>query len=294
MAKKRPLRNPSTTGKTKVDQIIDRFKTHPVLAWVVVAVVVVAALDPVLNVFDRIRTAVNNESSSLKPAEGEQVDVSRIAQSLVEASQQLALMREELSNRENAFRAEQIRSDVALLEGRKDELAATIDAMQAENINMAERLADIRAELAKAEDGIQRAAAPAPSPEERQTLTQAQRNVATLQAETNKSEQLRSAQTNRLSVIREQILPSEVSKRLYVGNLPFTTNETDLIELFGRIGKVDSLNLVRDRETGRVRGFAFVEMANDALARQAIEQLDGQDFGGRRLTVNKATPSHGN
>jgi hypothetical protein len=288
------LRNPSTTGKTKVDQIIDRFKTHPVLAWVVVAVVVVAALDPVLNVFDRIRTAVNNESSSLKPAEGEQVDVSRIAQSLVEASQQLALMREELSNRENAFRAEQTRSEVALLEARKDELAATIDAMQAENINMAERLADIRAELAKAEDGIQRAAAPAASPEERQTLTKAQRNVATLQAETNKSEQLRSAQTNRLSVIREQILPSEVSKRLYVGNLPFTTNETDLIELLGRIGKVDSLNLVRDRETGRVRGFAFVEMANDAAARQAIEQLDGQDFGGRQLTVNKATPSHGN
>ena len=119
---------------------------------------------------------------------------------------QVRAAKAELEASQNIFRAEQTQSELALLERRKEELATTIDAMQAENIKMTERLANIRTELAKAEDGIQRAAVNATSPEARQTLTEAQRSVATLQAETSESEQLRSAQTNRLGEIRERDL----------------------------------------------------------------------------------------
>jgi cold-inducible RNA-binding protein len=76
---------------------------------------------------------------------------------------------------------------------------------------------------------------------------------------------------------------------IYVGNLPFTTKNSDLEELFGPYGEVESAAVITDRETGRSRGFGFVEMADDA-ATKAIQELDGSDFGGRSLTVNQARP----
>jgi RNA recognition motif-containing protein len=79
-----------------------------------------------------------------------------------------------------------------------------------------------------------------------------------------------------------------MSKKLYVGNLPFTSTEDELRELFGRHGTVDSVNVITDRETGRPRGFAFVEMAEPSAATDAIRALDGTQFGGRSLKVNEA------
>ena len=77
---------------------------------------------------------------------------------------------------------------------------------------------------------------------------------------------------------------------IYVGNLPFSSTEGDLEELFGRYGQVDSAAVISDRDTGRSRGFGFVEMANDDEARRAIEELDGSDLNGRNLRVNEARP----
>ena len=81
-----------------------------------------------------------------------------------------------------------------------------------------------------------------------------------------------------------------MGRKLYVGNLPYSTSETELQELFGRAGAVDSVNVVRDMATGRARGFAFVEMASDDDAQKAITQLNGHDLEGRALTVNEARP----
>ncbi len=81
-----------------------------------------------------------------------------------------------------------------------------------------------------------------------------------------------------------------MGRRLYVGNLPYETGEQDLQELFGRIGSVESVNVMRDQATGRARGFAFVEMGTDEGARQAVEQLHESQFGSRTLTVNEARP----
>lgn len=81
-----------------------------------------------------------------------------------------------------------------------------------------------------------------------------------------------------------------MGRRLYVGNLPYDTNETDLRELFGGVGTVESVNVMVDRDTGRARGFAFVEMASDADAQNAIAQLNDRPFGGRNLAVNEARP----
>jgi cold-inducible RNA-binding protein len=78
--------------------------------------------------------------------------------------------------------------------------------------------------------------------------------------------------------------------RIYVGNLSFNTDESQLEQLFGSLGQVASARLVRDHETGRSRGFAFVEMANDDEGRAACNALDQQEFEGRRLTVNEARP----
>ncbi len=78
--------------------------------------------------------------------------------------------------------------------------------------------------------------------------------------------------------------------RIYVGNLSFGTEEPQLEQLFGQLGTVESVHLVRDHATGRSRGFGFVEMPDDAQARAACEQLDQQEFEGRRLTVNEARP----
>ena len=81
-----------------------------------------------------------------------------------------------------------------------------------------------------------------------------------------------------------------MSTKLYVGNLPYQTNESDLQALFENAGAVASVNIVRDRATGQARGFAFVEMADADGAQKAINELDRQDFGGRNLTVNEAKP----
>lgn len=81
-----------------------------------------------------------------------------------------------------------------------------------------------------------------------------------------------------------------MGRRLYVGNLPYDATETDLRTLFADTGTVESVNVMVDRETGRARGFAFVEMASDEDAQNAITQLNDRPFGGRNLAVNEARP----
>jgi RNA recognition motif-containing protein len=80
-----------------------------------------------------------------------------------------------------------------------------------------------------------------------------------------------------------------MSKKMYVGNLPFSSTEEDLRNLFANYGEVQSANLIIDRETGRSRGFGFVEMSEDD-ANTAMEALNGNDFQGRNLKVNEARP----
>jgi RNA recognition motif-containing protein len=77
---------------------------------------------------------------------------------------------------------------------------------------------------------------------------------------------------------------------IYIGNLPFTTTEADLNQLFSQFGNIAKVSLIADRETGRSRGFGFVEMPDDAQGKTAIEALNGKEFGGRYLTVNEARP----
>jgi cold-inducible RNA-binding protein len=81
-----------------------------------------------------------------------------------------------------------------------------------------------------------------------------------------------------------------MGRKLYVGNLPYEVGETELQELFGRAGSVESVNVMRDQMTGRARGFAFVEMSTDEEAQNAISTLNGTQVGGRSLTVNEARP----
>ena len=81
-----------------------------------------------------------------------------------------------------------------------------------------------------------------------------------------------------------------MSSKLYVGNLSFDTGEAELQELFGSQGEVVSASLITDRDTGRSRGFAFVEMAKEEDAQNAIQNLDGRDLQGRNLKVNMAKP----
>jgi RNA recognition motif-containing protein len=78
--------------------------------------------------------------------------------------------------------------------------------------------------------------------------------------------------------------------KLYVGNLSFNTSNQDLNDLFGAIGTVESANIIEDRETGRSRGFGFVEMASQAEGENAIAQLNGKEVDGRELKVNEAKP----
>ena len=80
-----------------------------------------------------------------------------------------------------------------------------------------------------------------------------------------------------------------MSKKIYVGNIPFTVTETQVREMFEEYGTVDSLAWITDRDTGRFRGFAFVEM-EDAAAVSAINGLNGQDVDGRPLKVDEAKP----
>lgn len=81
-----------------------------------------------------------------------------------------------------------------------------------------------------------------------------------------------------------------MAARLFVGNLPFSATETDLQDLFAQAGAVIAINLMQDRETGRSRGFAFVEMSSPTEASKAITMFHEKDFQGRPLTVNEARP----
>jgi len=79
-------------------------------------------------------------------------------------------------------------------------------------------------------------------------------------------------------------------KNLFVGNLPFTATEDELRGLFSAFGEVQQVRIMTDRDTGRSRGFAFVEMPDDEAAAKAINDLNGKDFNGRPLTINEARP----
>jgi len=81
-----------------------------------------------------------------------------------------------------------------------------------------------------------------------------------------------------------------MGKRIYVGNLSFNTSSSDLEQMFGAHGTVTSAQVIADRETGRSKGFGFVEMGSDAEAQAAISALNGQENDGRALTVNEAKP----
>src|SRR4028118_944592 len=81
-----------------------------------------------------------------------------------------------------------------------------------------------------------------------------------------------------------------MSMKLYVGNLSFQTSSEDLQQLFAQAGTVESASVVEDRETGRSRGFGFVEMSSNEEGQKAIEQFNGKEFNGRNLTVNEARP----
>jgi RNA recognition motif-containing protein len=81
-----------------------------------------------------------------------------------------------------------------------------------------------------------------------------------------------------------------MSKKLYIGNLPYSVTETSLRELFAQVGEVSSVSIITDRDSGQPRGFAFVEMTSDAAAQQAISQINGKAMGDRTITVAEARP----
>lgn len=81
-----------------------------------------------------------------------------------------------------------------------------------------------------------------------------------------------------------------MGKKLYVGNLPYTTDDAALESQFAAFGKVESARVITDRDTGRSKGFGFVEMSSDEEANSAIEKLNGTPMGGRNLTVSEARP----
>jgi len=83
---------------------------------------------------------------------------------------------------------------------------------------------------------------------------------------------------------------TQMGKKLYIGNLPYSVTETALRELFTQAGEVSSVSIITDRDTGQPRGFAFVEMASDAAAAQAISQINGKSLGERSITVAEARP----
>ncbi len=85
----------------------------------------------------------------------------------------------------------------------------------------------------------------------------------------------------------------QLGSKLYVGNLPFSVTEDELREIFERHGKVQSVNVIMDRETGRPRGFGFIEMADSSAASDAMRALDGSDLGGRSIKVNEAQDRQG-
>ena len=81
-----------------------------------------------------------------------------------------------------------------------------------------------------------------------------------------------------------------MSKKLYIGNLPYSVTETALREMFTPVGVVDSVSIITDRDTGQPKGFAFVEMTDDVAAKQAISQINGKTLDNRSITVAEARP----
>lgn len=81
-----------------------------------------------------------------------------------------------------------------------------------------------------------------------------------------------------------------MAKRLFVGSLPWSTTDVEMKELFGQAGTVAEATIVIDRQTGRSKGFGFVEMSSDEEATKAVEMFNGKEFGGRSLVVNEARP----
>jgi cold-inducible RNA-binding protein len=81
-----------------------------------------------------------------------------------------------------------------------------------------------------------------------------------------------------------------MAKKIYVGNLSFQTTEADVSEMFGNVGQVESVQIITDRDTGRSKGFGFVQMTDDAAAEKAIAAFNGKEVNGRQLTVNEARP----
>ena len=95
------------------------------------------------------------------------------------------------------------------------------------------------------------------------------------------------ARTRKADPLSHEVEPS---MKIYVGNLSFHTSEADLQELFSEFGSVESCRVITDRDTGRSRGFGFVEFGSDAEGRAAIEKMSGKEIDGRALTVNEAKP----
>ncbi len=83
-----------------------------------------------------------------------------------------------------------------------------------------------------------------------------------------------------------------MSRKLYVGNLAYSVTETALSNKFSEFGTVESINLITDRDTGRSKGFGFVEMGSEAEAKAAIAELNGVDYDGRAMNVNEAKPKN--
>lgn len=81
-----------------------------------------------------------------------------------------------------------------------------------------------------------------------------------------------------------------MGRKLYVGNLPYAVDTQTLTDIFGQCGTVESVNIITERETGRSKGFGFIEMSSDSEAQKAIEELNGKDCEGRPMTVNEAKP----
>src|SRR3954466_14730017 len=81
-----------------------------------------------------------------------------------------------------------------------------------------------------------------------------------------------------------------MGKKLYVGNLPFSATDQVLMDTFAQCGTVTSAKIIMDRDSGRSKGFGFVEMSSDAEAQEAINKLNGADYDGRAMTVNEARP----
>ena len=81
-----------------------------------------------------------------------------------------------------------------------------------------------------------------------------------------------------------------MGRKLYVGNLPYSVSQETLHDTFSKCGTVESVNVITDRDTGRSKGFAFVEMSSDSEAQKAIEELNGTSLDGRDITVNEARP----